>query len=646
MKSAHKWIDTMPIKSPHPHLAYALLCLALATGSLALPNSIRAESAAGLSGGVTSRFRDEEDARFLPVEAYPMPGLRAAPVPSPECIDTAGAWYVDDVADSGDGSLGSPFNNVQAALDVVQPGDAIYILPGAYTISLRLQTKTHGSQDNPICLRAYDPNNPPVIQRANGTGENLITIRHMYYVLDGIVFDGRFTPESNASLVQIHRYGVAGSTDNGDHTILRNCVVRNNRRNGISVSADHVLIENCEIHHHLRGSMADPVDAHGVVASHETDLTVRYCDIHHVSGDSLQTDPDIHNTAGTKLWDQVSIEHTRMWTGPLAADAGDWRAGDNPGENAVDTKTFEAQPLPHRPQITLHNVEVFGFSDTANSRRAAFNIKYNVDWFIEGVTVYDNEIAFRARGPWDNAAQGGAHAAIQNFVAYDNDIVFRYERDIEQLRLYHGTLANNQAFSQHADCPTDPCYDEASFALSNNLFLGPKPAEAGHPSNLSGDPIWVQDATSQNYTLVSTSPAIDAGMALAEVNVDRAGEHRPQGKAWDVGAFEYLPELVLSGAPASQVIRLTWEVNYTLPFTTTWQISYAGPPGNEPSPIIGILNETRAYTLTGLTNYTWYTVTLSTEPAMLMERVRLMPTDNIIYLPMIEANRSSGKDEL
>ncbi len=111
-----------------------------------------------------------------------------------------------------------------------------------------------------------------------------------------------------------------------------------------------------------------------------------------------------------------------------------------------------------------------------------------------------------------------------------------------------------------------------------------------------------------------------------------------EGSAPDLGAYEFIPEVTLHGRPGNRTIYLDWEVNATLPPTSTWTISYDGPTGDQPSPITGILSPTRAYTLTGLTNYTWYTVTLNAmvgSTPFLTDTVRVMPTDRFVYLPLV-----------
>jgi hypothetical protein len=93
-------------------------------------------------------------------------------------------------------------------------------------------------------------------------------------------------------------------------------------------------------------------------------------------------------------------------------------------------------------------------------------------------------------------------------------------------------------------------------------------------------------------------------------------------------------QLTLTGIPADQAIHLAWEVKGTLPVTSTWEIAYDG----QPSPITGLPAPARAYTLTGLTNYTWYVITLTNSvdsTPFLTGTVRVMPTDIFVHLPVV-----------
>jgi hypothetical protein len=140
------------------------------------------------------------------------------------------------------------------------------------------------------------------------------------------------------------------------------------------------------------------------------------------------------------------------------------------------------------------------------------------------------------------------------------------------------------------------------------------------------------NAAAGDYTLASTSGLIDKGLVIPGINGGYGGA------APDPGAFEFTPALTLRGAAGDQTIRLTWTVNTTLPATSTWQIAYTGGPGIPPSPIAGVISPTRAYTLTGLTNYTWYTITLNAmldSTPIMTDTAMVMPTDRLIFLPVI-----------
>ena len=140
------------------------------------------------------------------------------------------------------------------------------------------------------------------------------------------------------------------------------------------------------------------------------------------------------------------------------------------------------------------------------------------------------------------------------------------------------------------------------------------------------------DAGMGDYTLDAASDLIDAGVIIPGINDGY------EGAAPDVGAYEFAPSLTLHGAPGNQAIYLDWEVNTTIPLTSTWRISYCSETVSSPVTHTGIVSSTRACTLPGLTNYAWYTVTLSamldTTP-ILTDTVRVMPTNLFVHLPLV-----------
>ncbi|MBM3333251.1 hypothetical protein FJY63_01175, partial [Candidatus Sumerlaeota bacterium] len=63
---------------------------------------------------------------------------------------------------------------------------------------------------------------------------------------------------------------------------------------------------------------------------------------------------------------------------------------------------------------------------------AALNLKENVDAQVARCVFYDNEVAFRVRGP---GKRGGAHVRITDCAIYNTRLGIRAEDRIEQLKI-------------------------------------------------------------------------------------------------------------------------------------------------------------------------------------------------------------------
>jgi hypothetical protein len=100
-----------------------------------------------------------------------------------------------------------------------------------------------------------------------------------------------------------------------------------------------------------------------------------------------------------------------------------------------------------------------------------------------------------------------------------------------------------------------------------------------------------------------------------------------------------VPELDLTGTGGDETMYLNWNVNTTLPATTTWHIAYYTSTVTIPFTATNPLSTTRAFTLTeNVVNNTWYTVTLSAmlgDSALISDTVQVRPGDNLTYLPVL-----------
>ena len=419
-------------------------------------------------------------------------------------------WFVAPRG-SGSGTTSAPFGGIQDALTVAQPGDTVTVRPGTYAESIR--TRRGGSPGLPIRVRAEGPRGS-VLVTARG---QVLRVNHPYVVIEGLVLDGQ--------------YGVSDTVSVGsraDFFTIRASEVRRSSRDLIDIESPRgVLIDGCLIHHALDAA-AGRTDAHGIAASAVRNLTIRDTEIHTFSGDGLQVDSE----RAAPGWNHVTVERSRIWLGPLPAPTNGFAAGVVPGENAIDTK---ANARFSRATLVIRDSVAFGFRNGLLSNMAALNLKENVEVVVDGMTIYDSEIAFRLRGPTSTAATG-AHVTLKNSVVYNTAVAFRYENDIKLLNVWNSTLGTGVTRAFHAVLS-----DRGGLDVRNLLVLGSLPAEASNRSNRSVTAVSFVNASTHNYALASGSTAIDSGVALDAVTTDRAGVTRPRGKAYDVGAFEWVP---------------------------------------------------------------------------------------------------------
>ena len=208
-----------------------------------------------------------------------------------------------------------------------------------------------------------------------------------------------------------------------DNVTIRNCEIRNATGNGIGVFGKNTVIENCRIHHLLNSNYANQSDAHGVTGRW-SNVTIRNCEIYYVSGDCVQFDPD------RKSHGNVLIENCTFWTGPLPQDAGQFKRGQRPGENAFDSKT---PATGSRNRIVFRNCLMYGWKQPAQiNLMAALNLKENIHATVENCLFRDNQVCLRLRGP---GSRGGALVEIKKCAIYQSAVGLRMEDDLRDLKI-------------------------------------------------------------------------------------------------------------------------------------------------------------------------------------------------------------------
>ena len=130
--------------------------------------------------------------------------------------------------------------------------------------------------------------------------------------------------------------------------------------------------------------------------------------------------------------------------------------------------------------------------------------------------VYGNLIYNNPRG-YGIMVSSGTNTKIYNNTVYNNGA----DVGAANIGIFGGTAAvvkNNIAYGNNSIIN-----DGTGTSLSNNLITDPK----------------FVSLSNYDFHLQSTSPAINAGVSITEVTTDIDGTPRPQGGAFDIGAYEY-----------------------------------------------------------------------------------------------------------
>jgi parallel beta-helix repeat protein len=139
-------------------------------------------------------------------------------------------------------------------------------------------------------------------------------------------------------------------------------------------------------------------------------------------------------------------------------------------------------------------------------------------------------------------------ASGSNNIAYNNiicgqvngyGIQIAYTNGGTNNQVYNNTIYSNDLAGIYID-PTAP-----NSIINNNIIYnnGSGIVDGGATgtvlsNNLTTDPKFV-NVSANDFSLQASSPAINAGMTISVVTTDMKGVARPQGAAYDIGAYEY-----------------------------------------------------------------------------------------------------------
>jgi Bacterial Ig domain/Right handed beta helix region/RTX calcium-binding nonapeptide repeat (4 copies) len=388
-------------------------------------------------------------------------------------------FVATDGDDNAAGTTDAPWRTLQHAADTVSAGDTVFVRQGNY---VGFYLETDGTAHNPITFQAepgveIDTRNPTTPDGINLEGADWI-------VIDG--FEVRGMP----------RAGIRSVIN--QHVTIRNNLTDSNGRWGIFTGfSDDLLIENNITSHSIL--------EHGIYVSNSGDRPIIRGNIsfgNHANGIHMNGDL---SQGGDGIISGALVENNTIY---------DNGTGGGSGINAdgVQDSRFQNNLLynNHSSGISLYRID--GAAGSRNS------------------VVANNTIVMASDARWAiNISGGSSGNIVVNNVLFNNHS-WHGSITISPDSMPGFTSDYNVVMQRFTTDDGDSVLDLADWQAATGQDMH---SIVAVPSEL------FVNAASDDYHLVSGSPAIDTGTLVQAPDEDIEGGARPAGGAFDIGAYEY-----------------------------------------------------------------------------------------------------------
>ncbi|MEZ4271136.1 MAG: right-handed parallel beta-helix repeat-containing protein, partial [Myxococcota bacterium] len=434
-------------------------------------------------------------------------------------------YYVANTGNDGsNGSSSSPFRTLQRAVSAVGPGDTVIIHGGTYAPMEVCDLHGSGSRHS-----TPDPC-PQVITFKSASGENAV-IDHQAYAGDGgclprqgdgyrglefqglnscLVFDGLTLTNSDPRIDEYRNCDIENDLEhcvdlwrqsfNGKNAIKINPVDEGEVRKRSS----HITLKNLRVYHHALTAIAGGADYSQLLDSEVYEIG------------------SIGEGYGTYL-------HGKGWL----IRGNEFHDNSGYGMHFGNTTS----PKHYLTDSVIENNRIYNNTRT--------------------LVVHPNTSTYRVGNSSGVSFWGAYRNIVRNNLIYGNGQLGILLKGSDNI-FANNTFYNNGSIKPNVDIfdnysgQQNTFYNNLGSPRSSSSGILLNPASITKNNRFDIDPKFIAPKIG-DFRLRETSEVIDAGLTLSEVKSDFLGVPRPQGKGYDIGAFEFggTPPVVVDPPPAT-----------------------------------------------------------------------------------------------
>ncbi len=406
--------------------------------------------------------------------------------------------------DNNSGTKAAPFLTIQKAVDVCGPGDTIYVMEGTYYsneyANVACFMEKHGTARHWIMLRNYPGQNPLISYK----GWDAVSVQgSSYIIISGFIIRGQADKIS-------YEYAYKNRKNTFNPPTMGAGVAVMYVWNDYAKRPHHVIVAN-NIVYNCPGA-----GIYAVMADYVSFL-------HNICCYNTKWSP--FGTSGISMYQNQAVD------------------------DSSDIKMIIAGNVCYANENRIPFAQVNAISD--GNGIIIDDLKHTQRWFpfntpdrYTGKTLVENNICFYNGGR-------GIHVYQSEFVIVRNNTCYHNALSGEikggELNLDNsGSLVVEDNIAVSADKGGDKallCSGCNNVEPADNLYSGrvDSPGPGRHALK-NKDPKFinaVEEPAEADFRLSKDSPAVDYGASGASTDIE--GVPRPQGSAYDLGAYEYVP---------------------------------------------------------------------------------------------------------